>query len=111
MSFFEQEQIYNELVEMSELYEEIREVMYGDEYKDKDTKIDCLNKLERLVELQEILYFRAKYSSDTDAIEFVNMLRASAVFLGIPADVDISEIFTEMKESIQYAKEQLDSQP
>jgi hypothetical protein len=37
------------------------------------------------------------------------MLRASAVFLGIPPDTDISEIFTEMKNSIGQAKQMLDS--
>jgi UDP-2,3-diacylglucosamine pyrophosphatase LpxH len=57
MSFFEQEHIRNEMIEMSELYEEIHKVMYGGGNHDKDVKLECLTKLERLVELQEVLYF------------------------------------------------------
>lgn len=108
MSFFEQDLIRNELEEMTELYQEIAEVMYSPYGKTEETRRECLDKLERLVELQELLYFRAKYSSDTEAEEFVHMLRASAAFLGVPSHVDVSEIFTQMKEDIGKAKEKLD---
>ena len=108
MSFFEQELIRDELEEMTELYQEIAAVMYGSGEKSEETRLECLDKLERLVELQELLYFRAKYSSDEEAEEFVQMLRASAVFLGVPPDIDVSQIFTQMKEDIAKAKERLD---
>jgi hypothetical protein len=108
MSFFEQELIRDELEEMSELYQEIAAVMYGSGERSEETRLECLDKLERLVELQELLYFRAKYSSDEEAEEFVQMLRASAVFLGVPPDIDVSQIFTQMKEDIAKAKEGLD---
>jgi hypothetical protein len=108
MSFFEQELIRNEIEEMTNLYQEISFLMYSPYKKTEENRIECLDKLERLVELQEFLYFRAKYSSDKEAEEFVEMLRASAVFLGVPPDVDVSQIFTHMKEDIAKAKERLD---
>lgn len=108
MSFFEEELIRDELQEMTELYREIAAVMYSPYPKTSDSRRDCLDKLERLVELQELLYFRAKYSSDQEASEFVEMLRTSAAFLGVPTDIDVSQIFIQMKEDIAAAKEKLD---
>lgn len=104
MSFFEQELIRDELEEMTSLYQEIATMMYGPE----EARRECLEKLERLVELQELLYFRAKYSSDKEAEEFVEMIRVSATFLGVPPYVDVSQIFSQMKEDIAIAKEGLD---
>jgi hypothetical protein len=108
MSFFEQDLIRDELTEMTELYHELAKIMYSPYEKSQTTRRDCLTKLERLVELQELLYFRAKYSSDEEAEEFVGMLKTSATFLGVPPDVDVSQIFTHMKEDIIRAKEALD---
>lgn len=108
MSFFEEELIRNELVEMQDLYEEIREMMMNPHDQTRDSRLECLDKLSRLVELQEFLYFRAKYSSDNEAKEFAEMLKMSAVFLGVPSDVDVSEIFTHMKQDIERAKTKLD---
>ncbi len=108
MSFFEEDLIRNELIEMQELYEEIREVMLNAGEYGVDSKRECLDKLERLVELQEFLYFRAKYSKDESAMEFAEMLKASAVFLGVPPEIDVSEIFSHMKQDIERAKSRLD---
>jgi hypothetical protein len=108
MSFFEQDLIRDELQEMTELYQEIATVMYGSSERSEDERKDCLDKLERLIELQELLYFRAKYSDDAEAEEFVQMLRASAAFLGISPDIDVSQIFIQMKEDVATAKKRLD---
>lgn len=108
MSFFENELIRNELEEMSTLYKEICFLMYSPYEQTEDARRECLEKVERLIELQELIYFRAKYSSDADAEEFVEMLRASAKLLGVSTDVDISEIFANMKADINRAKEKLD---
>ena len=104
MSFFEQDLIRDELTEMTELYHEISAIMYGSDDKSEETRKDCLDKLERLVELQELLYFRAKYSSDQEAEEFVSMLRTSATFLGVPQEVDVSQMFTNMNVYIILSK-------
>jgi len=108
MSFFEQELIRDEVEEMTSLYQELAVMMYGPDGKSEETRKECLDKLERLVELQELLYFRAKYSDDTEAEEFVEMIRMSATFLGVSSDVDVSQIFIQMKEDIALAKERLD---
>ena len=108
MSFFEQELIRDELTEMSSLYEEVVKALYGPDKESTDTRIECLCKLERLVELQKLLYFRAKYSQDREAEEFVDMIRTSASFLGIPPDMDLTQIFSQMKQDIATAKKRLD---
>lgn len=109
MSFFEQDLIKSELEEMMGLYSEIRESLSNSSNQTLEDKKECLGKLERLVELQEFLYFRAKYSEDSEAKEFASMLRDSAVFLGIPPGTDLSEIFTHMKQDIASALEKLDN--
>ncbi len=109
MKFFEQEIIRDELVEMMSLYEDIREALANSWDRTIESKRECLNKLERLVELQEFLYFRAKYSEDEEAKEFTEMLRHSAIFLGISPGMDLTQIFSEMKEGIAEAKKKLDN--
>lgn len=109
MTFFEQEIIRDELTEMMGLYEEIRESLMTPWTQTIESKRECLTKLERLVELQEFLYFRAKYSDDKEAIEFTHMLRDSAVFLGIPPGTDLTQIFSDMKQGISEAREKLDN--
>jgi hypothetical protein len=110
MSFFEQELIRNELEEMTSLYAEIRESLSSPWKQTLDNRKECLDKLERLVELQEFLYFRAKYSDDSEAKDFANMLRDSAVFLGISPETDLSQIFSHMRQDISEAKSKLDNQ-
>lgn len=110
MAFFEQEIIRKELEEMSELYSDIQKSLYAGQYYDlPEMKQECLSKLERLVELQEFLYFRARYSDESDAKEFADMLRQSAMFLGIPSGTDLSQIFSDMKQDIAKAKKKLDN--
>jgi hypothetical protein len=109
MSFFEQDIIKNELEEMMSLYMEIRENITTPYKQSLELKKECLTKLERLVELQEFLYFRAKYSDDSEAKEFASMLRDSAIFLGISPGTDLTEIFSNMKQDIASALEKLDN--
>jgi GTPase Era involved in 16S rRNA processing len=108
MTFFEQDLIRDELEQMQNLYEEIRIVMFSPDNQTRQSKLECLDKLSRLVELQELLYFRAKYSDDKEATEFTEMLRESAVFLGVSPNIDISQIFSHMREDIEKAKSRLD---
>lgn len=110
MAFFEQDLIRNELEEMMNLYSEIRESLADSSNQTLEDKKECLSKLERLVELQEFLYFRARYSEDDEAQSFASMLRDSAIFLGIAPGTDLSEIFSHMKQDIANAIEKLDSQ-
>lgn len=109
MSFFEQELIRDELEEMTELYHEIRQSLSNTWNQTLDDRKECLDKLFRLVELQEFLYFRAKYSEDSEAQDFTEMLKESAVFLGIPPGTDLTQIFSHMRQDIQQAKEKLDN--
>ncbi len=108
MSFFEQELIRNELEEMMNLYNEIRESLSSQLKQTLEEKKECLTKLERLGELQEFLYFRATYSDDSEAQDFADMLRQSAILLGISPGTDLSQIFSHMKEDIAAAKSKLD---
>jgi hypothetical protein len=108
MSFFEQELIQGELQEMTKLYEEIRFMMSYPHEQSLESRKECLDKLERLVELQELLYFRAKYSDDSEAKDFAVMIKQSAILLGVPSYVDISEIFAHMRQDIERARNKLD---
>lgn len=106
MSFFDNEIIRSEAAQLFELYERLMQLaMTG--CTTLDQKKEYLQKIQRVVELQEVLYFRAKYSEQEDASEFVEHLRNSANMLGYRGDIE--SVFISMKTDIEKAIEILKS--
>ena len=65
-------------------------------------KEEYLDKLSRIIELQKIMYFRAKYSEEDDAFEFCQHLKQCANVLGYDGDID--ETFKAMEQDVATAK-------
>ena len=108
MSFFDSEFVRSEMVEISELQEDI----YGNVFKipqmRKDDKVKHVEMLERLLSKQQTLYTRLSLSDDPEAIEMKRRITDSAIAMGMPKDVDMSVIFSNMAALLDTMRQQID---
>lgn len=105
MAFFDNPIIRSESVQLFELYQRLVDLSSrggGTNALDHDDKIEYLEKVARVIELQKVLYFRAKYSEDDDAFEFIQYLKNSARLLGY-TNGDVDECFVSMQADIEKA--------
>ena len=108
MSFFDSEFVRAEMVEISELQEEIYNNVFKFPSMDKDEKVKHVEVLERLLEIQKTLYMRLSLSDDPDAIEMKKRICESATLMGMPENVDMSVIFNNMSALLETMKQQID---
>ena len=105
MAFFDNPIIRSESVQLFELYQRLVDLSSrggGTNALNHDDKIEYLEKVARVIELQKVLYFRAKYSEDDDAFEFIQYLKNSARLLGY-TNGDVDECFVSMQADIEKA--------
>jgi hypothetical protein len=108
MSFFDSEFVRSEMVEISELQEDI----YGNVFKfpsmSKEEKMKHVEMLEKLLSKQQTLYTRLSLSDDPEAIEMKRRITDSAIQMGMPKDVDMSVIFSNMTSLLESMRKQID---
>ena len=108
MTFFDSDIVRAEMAEISELQEEIYSNVMKFQYMDNEDKEYHINALEKLVNKQKILYARLSLSEDPEAKKMKEDIRQSATIMGLPANVDMNIIFSQMSEMVGVMKEQLD---
>ncbi len=86
--FFDSELVQEELQEINELQEEIYTEVFSFGELDREEKIEHIDKLDKLLEKQRILYTRMSLSDDPRAQEMRESVRKSAIMMGFPKDVD-----------------------
>ena len=109
MSFFNSEVVRAEMTEIQELQEEV----YGNVFKfpsmDKEEKKFHVALLEKLIDKQRILFTRLSLSDDPEAIEMKRRITDSAVQMGMPKDVDMGVIFSNMSSLLESMRRQIDT--
>ena len=108
MSFFQSDIVRAEMAEISELQEEVYTNVMTFPTMDDDDKVYHIKLLERLIEKQKILYARLSLSDDPEAKQMCQEIRKSAKIMGLPAEVDMNLIFSQMSQMISVLKQQLD---
>jgi hypothetical protein len=108
MSFFDSEVVRAEMVEISELQEEV----YGNVFKfpsmSKEDKLQHVELLERLLDKQRVLYTRMSLSDDPEAKEMKERIVHSAQMMGMPPGTDMNIILNNMSRMLEVMKEQID---
>jgi|TARA_B100001094_G_C17862909_1_gene638302 hypothetical protein len=104
MAFFDEVPIRAEAAELFDLYQRMMQISMGGLYSMK-LKQEYLDKLTRIIELQKIMYFRAKYSEEDDAFEFIQHLKKCSTMLGYDGDID--EVFLSMEADLLKAQQAL----
>jgi hypothetical protein len=108
MSFFSSEIVRAEMVEISELQEEIYGSVFRFPSMTKEDKIEHVTLLEKLLGKQQILYTRLSLSDDPEAQEMKQKIAASAQMMGLPSHVDMNIILNNMSKMLESMKQQID---
>ena len=110
MSFFDSEVVRAEMTEIQELQEEVYSNVFKFPSMNKEEKMFHVALLEKLLDKQKVLYTRLSLSDDPEAKMMKSRIVESATMMGLPKDVDISVIFSNMGKMLDAMKQQIDTQ-
>ena len=109
MSFFESDVVRAELAEISELQEEVYTNVFKFPSMTKEDKLYHVKILQRLIEKQKVLYTRLRLSDDTEAKIMKDNIMSGAAHMGLPQNVDMNILFTNMNNMVDTMKKQIDT--
>jgi len=107
VTFFNSDIVKKELEDIGELQEKISSNIFSFERMSKEDKLEHIELLEALLEKQRILYTRLSLSDDSDAAEMKSRLDDATKLVGLPPDMQIGDVFKNMIDMIESAKQQL----
>ena len=110
MSFFQSDVVRAEMVEISELQEEVYSNVFKFPSMPKEEQHRHVDILERLIEKQQIMYTRLSLSDDPEAKKMKENIIQSAGTMGLPTNVDMSILFNQMGQMVDTTKQQLDNE-
>jgi hypothetical protein len=110
MSFFDSDVVQSEMKEISDLQERVYHNIFKFQSMSKDEKIDHVNLLQSLLEKQKVLYTRLSLSDDSDAAEMKQRIIESTMTMGLPENIDMNIIFSNMNTMIENMKSQIRSE-
>ena len=110
MSFFQSEVIRAEMAEISELQEEIYTNVFKFPTMPKEDQLYHIEVLERLLEKQRIMYTRLSLSDDPQAKQMKKEITVAAEMMGLPQNLDMNILFSQMDKMVGAMREQLDKQ-
>ena len=97
MIFFQSEVVQKELTQMQDLYMDINRMGL---MLNLDQKREQLDKMLRLIELQQTMYMRVTLSEDPDAKQLVDQVKNAAKMLGMPPDEVGPQFYDKLKENV-----------
>ena len=110
MTFFQSDVVRAEMVEISELQEEVYSNVFKFPSMAKEDQHHHVDILERLIEKQQIMYTRLSLSDDPEAKKMKENIIQSAGTMGLPTNVDMSILFNQMGQMVNTMKQQLDNE-
>ena len=110
MSFFDSEVVRAEMVEISELQEEVYSNVFKYPRMSKEDQIYHVSLLERLLDKQRVLYTRLSLSDDPEAKRMKIQVEEGARKMGLPSEVDMNSLFAEMTNMVNMMKQHIDKE-
>ena len=107
--FFKSELVREELKEIHELQNEIYNSGFSFSDMDRDERIEHIENLTTLLDMQKVMYTRLSLSDDPAAKKMKSELEKSVLMLGFPPGTDISVLFSGMSNTIEALKSQIDN--
>ena len=104
MKFFESEVVKQELTRMQDLYLEINKMGLMLSVPQKREQLD---KMMRLIELQQTMYMRVILSEDTEAKKLVDQVKNAAQMLGMPPEDIGPQFYDKLKDNVNKMIDQL----
>jgi len=109
MSFFDSDLVRAEMTKISELQEEIYKSVFAFASMSKTEKVNHIDKLQELLEVQKVLYMRLSLSDDPEAVKMKEQIMDSALMMGLPKGTDMNTLFANMTKMISLMRDQLDA--
>ncbi len=109
MTFFDSDVVRKEMTDIQELQEEVYGSVFNFPQMDNEEKEEHIDLLLELLEKQRILYARMSLSDDPAAKKMKENIQESAVMMGMPKNVDMSNVFSNMEKMIDIMKQQVDN--
>ena len=97
MKFFQSEVVQKELEQMQDLYMDINKMGL---ILTSPQKREQLDKMLRLIELQQTMYMRVTLSEDPDAKQLVDQVKNAAAMLGMPKEEIGPQFYDKLKENV-----------
>ena len=110
MSFFDSEVVRAEMVEISELQEEVYSNVFKFPRMTKEDQVYHISLLERLLDKQRVLYTRLSLSDDPEAKRMKIQVEEGARKMGLPSEVDMNVLFANMSNMVDMMKQQIDKE-
>ena len=104
MKFFQSEVVQKELNQMQDLYMEINRMGIMLNLKQKKEQLD---KMMRLIELQQTMYMRVTLSEDPEAKKLVDQVKNAAAMLGMPKEEIGPQFYDKLKDNVNKMIEHL----
>ncbi len=98
MKFFQSEVVQKELTQMQDLYMDINRMGL---ILNVDQKREQLDKMMRLIELQQTMYMRVTLSEDTEAKKLVDQVKNAASMLGMPPEDIGPQFYEKLKDNVR----------
>ena len=111
MSFFDSEVVRKEMTDIQELQEEVYGNVFNFPQMKDEEKLEHVEILMELLEKQRVLYTRMSLSDDPQAKKMKENIQQSAVMMGMPKDVNMSNVFKNMEKMIEVMRQQVDRKP
>ena len=108
-SFFDSELVRKEMTDIQELQEEIYGSVFNFPQMDREEQAEHIELLIELLDKQRVLYARMSLSDDPAAKKMKENIQESAVMMGMPKDVDMSNVFRNMEKMIEVMRQQVDN--
>ena len=104
MKFFQSEVVQQELHQMQELYMDINRMGL---MLSIDQKKEQLQKMMRLIEIQQTMYMRVSLSEDPEAKKLVDQVKNAAAMLGMPKEEIGPQFYDKLKENVRKMMKEL----
>ena len=104
MNFFQSEVVQKELTQMQDIYMDINRMGL---MLNVTQKREQLEKMLRLIELQQTMYMRVTLSDDPEAKKLVDQVKNAAAMLGMPKEEIGPQFYDKLKDNVNKMIDQL----
>ena len=104
MNFFQSEVVQKELTQMQDIYMDINKMGL---MLNVTQKREQLEKMLRLIELQQTMYMRVTLSDDPEAKKLVDQVKNAAAMLGMPKEEIGPQFYDKLKDNVNKMIDQL----
>lgn len=105
MRFFDYDIVRSESAELMRIQEDLKDLFGSEKFHTHEGRECYFFLMERLLDIQEVIYFRAKYSDTDDAKEYIKMLNENLHLVSRDGEKTVSDVYKRMKRDLKNIKD------